>query len=168
MAAEAAGVIGWPKLIAGRNRMAFVNYGVGGGTIAYVSAERHCVARNIPSMQTTADYVILQGGVNDSWLSVPLGTLSSGYAATLDDTTFYGAMESMLKQAILRWSGKNVGFIISHRIYNANMDTFWVAARECCEKWNIPYLDLYKLSGFTLDIESQRTAYTTGADAIHC
>ena len=141
----AGDVGGYAKYIGQRNDMTIANNAQSGGTLAYVSG-RHCISRTIANMPTDADYYILEGGSNDVALGVPIGNLSSGYTATLDDTTFYGAMESVCKQMITKFKGKKYGFLIVHQMKGGMQitDARYIAIIECCNKWGIPYLDLAK------------------------
>jgi lysophospholipase L1-like esterase len=120
-------------------------------------------------MQSTADYIIFEGGINDYWLGVPVGTITPDYVSALDDTTFCGAFESMLKQAILKWKGKKIGFIIAHKIKDTfypygsptqnQSEVYWDKAREICKKWSVPYLDLFNESGLNAEIDEINNMY---------
>ena len=106
--------------------MVYQNIGISGATIAGNTysgdgTARHWISRTISNMSENADYAIVEGGVNDASQNVPLGALSNGYNATLDDTTFYGAFESMLKQLTIRFSGKKIGYILVHQMVEGMM-----------------------------------------------
>ena len=141
---------GYAKIIGANNNMTVQNIAVGGGTISaevyYASGNaRHWICRTIENMDADSDYAIVEGGVNDS-TNPTMGAITDGYTSTLDDTTFYGACESMFKQLAERFAGKKYGFIIVHQMsemmrpnkrrYNAIM--------ECASKWGVPVLDLAK------------------------
>jgi lysophospholipase L1-like esterase len=178
---------GYGKIIAERNRMGYQNIAVGGATIAgntYASdgtTARHWISRTVANMDTDADYAILEGGVNDASRNDPLGTLSEGYNAALDDTTFYGAFESMLKQLVTRFAGKKYGYIAVHKMANkfqAENDeatSYYWAAKKCCEKWGVPFLDLnstvppfayFRSSGNT-ELQTINQTYTHNGDGWH-
>lgn len=166
---------GYGAIIAQEHGMIYENVGVNGGTIkaeTYTDegVARHWICRTIESMRADADYIILEGGVNDG--SANMGALSEGYEAELDDTTFYGAFESMLKQALNRWPGKKIGYIFVHKCSDAfsssSADTKpYYAAMACLKKWGIPYLDLNTECPPLRYIESLRTAYTIDGDGWH-
>ena len=178
-----AGSGGYGKIIAERNNMIYENVAVSGGTITaetYANEiARHWISRTISSMRADADFAIVEGGVNDSSLTVPLGTLSNGYDATLDDTTFYGAFESMLKQLLLRFDGKKVGYIFVHQMtnnfrhLNEKEGSYYWAARMCCEKWGVPFCDLnvsvpaFGLFKKTSEMYVLTEKYTKNADGWH-
>ena len=178
---------GYGKIIAERNRMGYQNIAVGGATIVgntYASdgtTARHWISRTIANMDTDADFAILEGGVNDASRNDPLGTLSEGYNAALDDTTFYGAFESMLKQLVTRFAGKKYGYIAVHKmankfqVENDEATSYYWAAKKCCEKWGVPFLDLntdvppfayFNASGDAA-LYALRTTYTHNGDGWH-
>ena len=171
---------GYAKIIGDENNMTVVNYGAGGATVARgtiysdTQEDRHWIGVDVPNMQSEADYIIFQGGINDYWNSVPLGSVTADFSSTLDTTTFCGALENLLKESQLKWKGKKLGFIISHKITttydlaNKNKsELYWNKAREICEKWSIPYLDLFNESGLNYGIDTIRTTYSSVGDGCH-
>lgn len=162
---------GYGKIIAEDNGMTYENIAVGGGTVAYVSANVHCISRTIGNMRADADYVILDGGGNDADSGVALGTLSNGYDATLDDTTFAGAFESMLKSAIARFPNKKIGYVFIHKcayLFDSRVaNSYYDIAKSACEKWGIPYCDLNTQTPPLNYISALRTAYTANGDGYH-
>ena len=139
---------GYATIIGKRNNMTVENIGVSGATIMYAEGTgKHCISRTVVNMREDADYIILEGGVNDLYSDRPLGAMSDGYNATLDDTTFYGAFENMLKQALIRFHGKKIGYIAVHKMTqyfdsDKTEDNAYHAAIKCCKKWGIPVCDL--------------------------
>ena len=171
---------GYAKIIADAYEMGYQNLAIGGGTIAaetYTSGgtARHWICRTMQNLSASADYIIIEGGVNDAATSVPLGSMSSGYTATLDDTTFYGALETIFKTLTTKHVGKKYGFIIPHRMIsgmypNGNYNN---AIVECGIKWGVPVLDLSKsvppFNSFRNDatLDAIRQAYTNEGDGWH-
>lgn len=162
---------GYGKIIAEENGMTYENIAVGGGTVAYVGSNVHCISRTISSMRSDADYVILDGGGNDADSGVSLGTLSTGYDATLDDTTFAGAFESMLKSAITRFPNKKIGYVFIHKcayLFDSSVaNSYYDIAKAACEKWGIPYCDLNTQTPSLNYISALKTAYTANGDGYH-
>lgn len=163
---------GWAGRVAKKNNMVSTNYAVGGGTIAtgtYSSDNpRHWISKSVESMDSTADYVILEGGRNDWAVQVPLGEISSGYTNVFDDTTFCGALESMLSKVRKKYLGKKVGFIIVYKMEGQHYpygstspkaEIYYDKAREILEKWSVPYLDLFKSSNLTVEIPEVKAKY---------
>ena len=186
---------GYGKIIAERCGMIYQNVGVGGGTITVgvhskAGVLRHSICGSIDKMDPDADYAIVEGGVNDASISadpedwsIPLGEMSAGYNAELDESTFYGAFESMLKKLTAKYSahGKKVGYIAVHKmtsLFSSNCDesvSFYHAALKICEKWGVPFCDLNitvpPFAFFTPDGDPElyavRAAYTKGGDGWH-
>ncbi|MDV3427467.1 MAG: SGNH/GDSL hydrolase family protein [Bacillota bacterium] len=162
---------GYVAQIGTNNNMTVQNVGMSGGTITNVSGH-HCISGSVSDMRSDADYVLFEGGVNDCDLSVPLGTISEGYTATLDDSTFAGAFETMLKSAIARFPTAKIGYIFIHKCYSGfestdGANSYYGIAKACCEKWGIPYLDLNTIAPPLRYVDSLRTAYTLNGDGIH-
>ena len=162
---------GYGKIIAEENGMTYENVAVGGGTMAYVGSNVHCISRTISNMRADADYVILDGGGNDADSGVPLGALTTGYTATLDDTTFAGAFEQMLKSAIARFPNKKIGYVFIHKcayLFSSSVkDSYYDIAKAACEKWGIPYCDLNTQIPPLNYIDALKTAYTSNGDGYH-
>lgn len=162
---------GYPELVASDNGMTLQNVAVGGGTVAYVNANTFCISRSISSLRSDADFVLLEGGGNDADSGVPLGTLSSGYTATLDDTTFAGAIESMFKAALARFPDKKIGYVFIHKcatLFDSRVsNSYYDMAKSACEKWGIPYLDLNTQVPPLNYIDDLKSTYTANADGYH-
>jgi len=166
---------GWDYLISNANSMTSTNYAVSGRTIADNTAiGRTGVCDTISSMAVTADYIIFEGGVNDPTYTTidRLGAITTGFTATLDETTFYGALESICKQAQIKWPTKKVGFIIPYKTggtYESVPDytPFYEATIAVLEKWSVPYLDLYKSSGINVFITEVQAALFCTEDLWH-
>lgn len=173
---------GYGGIIAQENEMIYQNVGVSGATVAaetYASGSpRAWICRRIDQMSETAEYAILEGGVNDASLEVTLGEISNGYyTPVLDDTTFYGAFESCLKQMTIRFPGKKIGYIIPHQMANGMRPgaNYYNAVVACCKKWGVPVLDLSTeippFNFFPTSGESplyvMRQTYTASGDGWH-
>lgn len=138
-----------------------LNAAQGGATICDVKAAqgRMCIANSVSTSEfitaaNNSDYIILEGGVNDSFhynnYGITLGSLSSSYNLSNKEagTVFYEAFEKMLYEVTTKFIGKKIGFIITHRITKNYGPTepaetsFYEAVKKSCEKWGVPYLDL--------------------------
>ena len=175
---------GYAKIISEENSMKCQNIGMCGASVTPNIRNkeghlRHCISEKVLKMDADADYAILEGGVNDAGVGIPLGELTDGYDAELDLTTFYGAFELMMKNLITRFHGKKYGYIAVHqmannfRIINDPETSYYWAARRCCEKWGVPFLDLNSavppFAFFTPGTElfELREKYTRNADGWH-
>lgn len=164
----------YPKIISENNAMIVQNLGVSGGKITEGTTS-FCISSSVLNMREDADYIILEGGVNDMAMD-NLGTISNGFTATLDTTTFCGAFEQMIKNAISRFPGKKIGYIAVHRLKQWSPDNYNITqpntgyyekAIEICAKWGIPVCNLTLNCPSLYENESLKTAYTTNADGWH-
>lgn len=175
---------GYAKIIADRCGMTYQNVAQSGATIAAQTygtdgtTARHWICRTIENMDADADFVILEGGVNDATESVEMGTLNlSNYTAALDDTTFCGAFESMLKQAILRFTKAKIFYLAVHKMtggFNCNaQDNYYTNAIALCKKWGVPVIDLnVSVPPLGMYVEDEnliamREQYTNNGDGWH-
>ena len=174
---------GYAIIIAHENSMKQENIAVSGGTVIsglFGGSQRHCISETIDKMDADADYAIIEGGINDAGLCLALGEITQGYDDELDEKTFYGAFELMLKRLITRFAGKKYGYIAVHqatanyRSINESSTSYFYAAKKCCEKWGVPFLDLNStvppfgfLPKTSSELYSIREKYTYNADGLH-
>ena len=165
---------GWVKRIRENNSLSNVyGYGLGGTTIAKRTDKTNSILERLDTMlaeNPDADYIIIQGGVNDAYCyeTVPLGEITKGFNDELDEYTFSGALESLFKKAQLNWQGKKIGFIVTFKIPSASyLNDYMERAKEICEKYSIPYLDLFTASGLNYHLTEIRTNYSDNADGCH-
>jgi len=174
---------GYGQIIAEMFGMSLQNRGTNGATITAGTTDgsgnnRRWICRDIQYMADNADYVLIEGGVNDASLGVTMGDISEGYAATLDDETFAGAFESVVRDLLTKYPGKKVGYIAVHKMtsrYRSDgpeTNYYWTA-KKICEKWGMPFLDLNvsvpAFGFFSTDtpIGALRTTYTKSGDGWH-
>ena len=159
---------GFGKIVADRNNMTVSNIAVGGGTLSAENytdggSARHWICRSVESMPADYDYYIFAGGINDASLGVSVGSVTTGYNATLDDTTVAGAMEKACKTILTTFPGKKCGYVFEHRMLgdNTNWETQYKPAMvEALEKWGVPYLDLDTLCPPLNHIDSLKSEFT--------
>lgn len=171
--AGAAG--GYAKIIGENNNMAIFNSGRTGATLVTGTTvdgvNRGWICNMVSSMPADYDYYIVEGGGNDAAidLGVQLGSMSSGYTATLDTTTLYGAMETICKTLQTTFLGKKYGFLFPHNCYaeTGRWNTeFRPAMKQCLKKWGIPYLDLSEKTAELNNVSALRV-YTSNGDGWH-
>ena len=164
----------YPKIIADIVEGEYDNQGVGGGRIVTQEGSTdtfHSIVDNIVNLPTDGDLYCFEGGVNDHWHGVPLGTFSeSDYTGELDKTTFCGALETIFRYAITHFVGKPICYIITHKCptsaftsgYFGSSDTFADFRQKAlgiCEKYSIPVYDAWKDSGINSWNASQLANY---------
>lgn len=164
----------YPKIIADIVEGEYDNQGVGGGRIVTQEGSSdtfHSIVDNLVNLPTDGDLYCFEGGVNDHWHGVPLGTFSeSDYTGELDKTTFCGALEYIFRYAITNFVGKPICYIITHKCptsaftsgYFGSSDTFADFRKKAlgiCEKYSIPVYDAWKDSGINSWNASQLANY---------
>lgn len=159
---------GYAGIIGTENNMTVQNLGRNNRCVADYDNNTGIWA-SIADMRSDADYIILEGGLNDAGYDVTLGTITSGYSDSLDTSTFAGAFEMMLKNAINKFPGKKIGYIFTTKAtpdYDSrDPSTYYGVAKSACEKWGIPYCDLNVLVPPLRYIPALEDVYTT--DGIH-
>lgn len=178
---QGTGGTGFMDYIAEKYSMTLDKKAVSGGTIADLSArypDKHSVCTSVDTMAEDADYVIFEGGYNDWYLWTQIGAITDTMSDDLDTSKFYGALESICRQALEIWKGKKIGFVITHKINDAwrtqkqegntypTLEGYYDAIRKVCDKYSIPYLDLSRISRFNTEIEDYKP-YTYNSDGIH-
>lgn len=169
------GGVSYCDMIANTYNMNSTKYAVSGRCIAKEDGETS-ILETISSMDNTADYVIFEGGWNDMW-RVALGTISEGYNDTLDEYTWSGALESLIKQSKIKWPTAKIGFILAHGKANneseiTRQNTYWDRAIEVFNKWHLPYIDLrhnglVAFNDTLLDMFFQISSTTSHGDGTH-
>lgn len=168
---------GYGKIIADRNNMTYENLGTGGATITAetyshsTGSAKMWISRKVDEVSSDADYVIVEGGVNDAWQlidhnDIEIGEITEGFNAQLDDTTYYGAFESMLKKLVTRFQGKKIGYIAIPKtmsLYDSSrsVPNFYHIALECCAKWGVSVCDLNTISPSFEYLKTLGTEYTS-------
>lgn len=175
------GGTGFMDYIATKYNMTLDKKAVSGATIANLSSrypDKHCICTSIDTMAEDANYIIFEGGYNDWLLWTQIGTLTDTMSGDLDDTKFYGALESICRQALAKWENGKIGFIITHKINDAwrtqkqeggtypTLDGYYQAIKDVCEKYSIPYLDLSKVSRLNTELQNYKK-YTYNSDGVH-
>lgn len=161
----------YPKIISDLTDSSYDNFSVGGGTLAYKSGGGHRICRDITNMTGDYDAIIFSGGINDYWQDIPLGTFTENdYTSNVDDTTVCGALESIFRQAINKWCGKPIMFVITHKIYGTaytqnnagyTFNDLHDKIVAICHKYSIPYYDCYEDGGLNSYISVMNTTYMT-------
>ena len=152
---------GYAKLISENNNMTYINKGVSGATITRREGVS-CILDSVLNSTETADYIILEGGTNDAGGFQEFGEITTGYTAALNETTFCGAVESLLKNSLIKWHDKKICFILTTNTYRRpNQKHYFDTIKQICEKWSIPYLDLYTKGRLNTNIEIMKNNYTS-------
>ena len=138
--------VSYLDLIAQKNSMVLTKASVSGSTIAVREERTDSVLEKLRRHPEAFDYLLIEGGINDMYLNVPLGVLTAGYDENFNETTFIGAMEAICKELNTVHFGQKALFILIHtvRSHVEAQKTYFDAAISALEKWRIPYIDMRK------------------------
>jgi lysophospholipase L1-like esterase len=149
------------------------NFGVSGTSIARRNGRNDSFVERFSTMPNGKNIVAFKGGVNDFWTNVPLGTMGS-----VDDTTFYGALDVLVKGLITKYPNAFILGLTPTKGYRetgypnegANtaghkMDAYVQAVKDVCGFYTIPVLDLKHELGIDPSIPIHFSTYTS--DGIH-
>ncbi|MBQ2922077.1 MAG: SGNH/GDSL hydrolase family protein [Tyzzerella sp.] len=155
--------VGWAQIIGDTYNMTWTNAGVSGASISTVRDNR-VLTQLEANKETSYDYVILHGGVNDAWDSASVGAISTSFDVDVFDTsTFAGGLEELFYYACKYYEGARIGYIVNFAMPNSSvenlrdMSAYFNVAEQICDKWNIPYIDLYSGS---VEVEGQTLSYS--------
>lgn len=173
--------VSYADLIASENNMSLNKNAVGGGTIAtgtYSAGEtpRHWICESVLNLDANCNVVIVNGGVNDYWNNVPLGSITPDYTTTVDSSTFYGGLETLFRNLLSRFPNKKIAFITNHNInniltqnnsINLKFKNYYDAIIETAQKYAIPVIDMTKNSQLNTGIAYFKNTYTVNSDGVH-
>lgn len=156
------------------------NYGIGGTRISRV---RHKLSKSerwdltfldrVDEMDADADAVVVFGGTND----FGHGDGVLGCFDDRDESTFYGALHSLVKRLMAKYPAARIVFLTPiHRaseLETANelglstppLVEYVRAIREVADHYSLPVLDLWSISGIFPRDEQNRRLYAS--DGLH-
>lgn len=157
---------GWVTRIAKENSLLATNAGVSGSSVSITSRNRKRIIEQIEANKGNSyDYVILHGGMNDAWDSNAVGTMSSSFnVADFDNTTYAGGLEELFYYAKQYYGNATFGFIVNYNTpaskdggLTAQTGPYFRMAKQICEKWDIPYIDLFE---GTVEVDGKELSYS--------
>lgn len=150
----------WIAKIANRCGMTYVNHGVNGVNLSYVTSGTYTadlsVVAQSQEVEIDADIILIQAGGNDASRSIAIGTEDS-----TDNTTFMGALNEILERLQTNFPTKKIGFVSQYHYANSiipNYVTYFEAIKTICARHCIPVLDLYNNSGIDFNNTTQCNA----------
>lgn len=154
MNTDYASVRAWAGRIAAVNGCKFDNHGRSGASISNCRGANTVMTQLQNAKRAGKDYdmIVLHGGVNDAWDDVAVGEISVGYPPTesYDSSTFAPGLEQVISYVEENFPDATMCYIINFKFLNASMgislmdmDRYVDATIEICDKWGVPYLDLY-------------------------
>ncbi len=160
-------ITGWAGRIIENNGMTGLNLGKSGASVSNCRGANMVVNQLAAQSQvnTDFDYVIMHGGVNDAWDSAPIGEITEGFDGPFVYATFAGGLEDMFQYAKKTYPNAQLGFIINFQLPSAtygklsDMTEYVDMTIKICEKWEIPYLDLYNNESINKELKGTTTTY---------
>jgi lysophospholipase L1-like esterase len=140
---------GWAGRIMAEKGMTGINRSKGGASMSLCRGENIVINQLIAEKDNKYDYCIIEGGGNDAWDSAPVGVISDGFEGPFDTNSFAGGLEATFKYAKENYKGSILGFIVTFQMPIApfgrmsDMSEYFALSKKICDKWEIPYLDLY-------------------------
>ena len=143
---------------------------------------------NYASDKTKYDFVVLEGGVNDAWdfyaldgrPACPVGDVTPGTAEDtviedLDRTTMAGGMEHLLYNAKKLYPEATIIFVFNFKLRTGtpgrcgDMDEYIEVQKKICDKWGIPYCNLYENEQLNKDLKVRYSSQNVACvpDGIH-
>ena len=151
------GLRGWAKHIAAAYGCGCINEAFSAAALNSKTrvrnwGEKAFIAKQIREHQGEHfDAVLIHGGINDAWDDIPLGEIGDSFdPQTFDPTTFAGALEYTFYTAVECFGPQvKLGWIINfdcpkHSV-TSNAEEYYEWGKKVCEKWGVPYLDLFHL-----------------------
>ncbi len=114
------------------------------------------------------DYVIMHGGINDSWDNAPQGVMTNSYnPEDFDRSTFGGALEHLFYYAYQYFPNARLGYIINFKMPAApsDMRVYRELALQICAKWKVSCYDMYADDAVTNALQAH--TLTNMADSGH-
>ena len=161
---------GWVSRIGRENSLVVTNAGVSGSAISITNrvanGDRARILTQLENNKAnTYDYVIMHGGMNDAWDSWEVGTLSDSFdVADFDNTTYAGGLEELFYYANEYYPDATLGFIVNYATpmsttsgSAATSEVYFRMAKQVCEKWGIPYIDLFD---GTVEVDGEELSYS--------
>lgn len=174
---------GYADLIAKGNGATVSNHAIWGAVLAQGKTNadgtpKGCIYDTIAQMPADADVVLMSGGINDAdyWNEPSYwGTMTGDYTSALDTKTFAGALEAMCKDALLKWAGKPIIYVIEHKMTNNFNSDYgkhfeeveYPLIKKILEKWGISCVDLYKGMPSLSFVHDYKKRYSVDNKGVH-
>lgn len=158
-------IVGWAGRVIYGHNMTGRNLGKSGASVSDCRGANTVMAQLVQSQNIVYDYVIMHGGANDAWDSAPVGEMVEGFDGPFDLSTFAGGLEDLFRYAKETFPKAQLGFIINFQLPKgtygrlSDMSEYMDTAVQICEKWEIPYLDLYHDEAFNEELKVTTNTY---------
>lgn len=154
---------GYAKIIGDEENAEAVNVSFGGSALARGvkwsedgEGERPTIINMVPKLEGEFDYIVVEGGINDFWNHAPLGELSETFDGGYDEFTSIGALEEIFYELGRQHGESKIGYVFQHDPFTYDAEDgyakYYEAYKAVCDKWSVPYLDLYEANNQTVGV----------------
>ena len=160
--------ISYVDYIAENNNMVKINKAISGASFTLCSDRSHILEQMTQMTSQKADYIIFNGLTNDVSSSPDWGTISEGYDGPFDVNTFCGGFESCCSLLKNNWIDSKILFVAVHKMCSRDtggQERLQALAKEMCNKWSIPYVDLYN-EGLNTYLTSMKDRFTANESGV--
>ena len=109
------------------------------------------------------DCIILDGMMNDTYPDTVIGEITNGYDDNWAQSTYCGGLEKIFYTIRSIYSDTPTLFICCHKTPSRDItvqDKIQEKTRLICNKWSIPYVDIYRKGQINCCIDSLRKQYS--------
>jgi hypothetical protein len=180
--------VGMLHHIVKKNEMIFLNYAQNGATVIAGDFNKMSGLIDTPNVaqqiqnasDVVPDYVCFNGMTNDAFQMIidhQLGEISDSFDGGYDLTSFTGALENICLLLKNKYRDSHIIYVTPHRMPIRSMNaqiTLCKRAKEVCNKWTIPVVDIFNKGEINTCIETMRDKYTyykedrlDGGDGMH-
>ena len=150
---------GWAGRIGYSTGMECVNGGVSGASLstkgpnadASGNSTKRILTQYMAVKDEHFDFIIMEGGVNDAWVSAEVGSVSASFnVEDFNVDTYAGALEELFYHVTKNHSNAKLGYMFTFQAPNfgtgrvSDMSEYYNTAKAVCEKWNVPFLNMYE------------------------
>lgn len=144
--------------------MKYVNKGVGGTTLSMQDGRSDSILERVKAIDKPYDFIVIEGGYNDWFQKIPIGTITQNYDDVFDEKTVIGAVESICKHIKTNFDESHFLFVLGHRASNVgkkdeSFDEYWNAIESVLNKWSVNYVDIRQNGGLVAYNQTWLTKY---------
>ena len=151
------------------------NVGADGASVSNCRGTNTIERQVLGDKYTKYDMIVLHGGTNDGWDSAPVGVMTAADCfnkSDFDVSTFGGGLEHLFAVTKECFPDAKICYLINFKTPTRtvgslyDMSEYYTLAKQICEKWEIPYMDMYFDDNFNNNVmRIKRGTYTV--DKIH-
>lgn len=166
--------IGMLHHVAAANEMIYHNYAINGASVIpckpYVLPDMSKTVYDIAAQIKQApdifcDFVCFDGLTNDAYeknSNYP-GIIADSFNGNYDTSTFCGAFENICYLLRKKYQNSAILYICPHKMPTRSITAQNILqenARKICEKWSIPYVDMYRKGQINTCIDCMRINFS--------